>query len=156
MIEILGGDLDLAIKELNVKAVKTATVTKKIKKYQVWELDENNFEILCDVDENEWKDNWGWWRSANGAVISPIEKCTINGIEVFGYHNEALAELNEELQKEEAEEDWSYPYQIYTDLFEHFSEARGASQPRNVTALAIEMAKANNMKLSELMIKLNS
>ncbi len=60
MIEILGGDLDLAFKELNINAIKTYQGESKFYyKFQVWELNEDDFEKLCSISENDWKYEWG-------------------------------------------------------------------------------------------------
>ena len=42
----------------------------------------------------------------------------------------------------------------YHDLLTYFCDALGASQPKNVCALAVDMAKYNGMSMAELFQKL--
>lgn len=66
MKEILGAELDKAFEELNINATKTyeaKNIRYKYQEiYQVWELSDDDFELICNMVEEDWKDNWGWWR----------------------------------------------------------------------------------------------
>lgn len=61
MKEILGDNLESVFKDLHINAKKTfQSKTKKDDFNQVWELSENDYKTLCNVKDEDWKDEWGW------------------------------------------------------------------------------------------------
>ncbi len=40
--------------------------------YQVWLLSKEDFNILCAVKEEDWKESWGWWRHALGSNMGLV------------------------------------------------------------------------------------
>ena len=58
MKEILGGELDLAFKELRINAIKTYEGDTHLDdKTQIWELNEEDFIKLCEIKEEDWETN---------------------------------------------------------------------------------------------------
>lgn len=136
MKEILvEGDITEDLKRLNVKP--KITYGDKNTRFLVCEVSDEDFATLDnDVDtEDTWKD--GGWRYSEGSCLSsPQDKVNINGSYILGW----------ELKLDK-------PAREYTDLLSYFIEELQASVATNVAALAIHMAKANKMKLSELFKK---
>lgn len=147
MKEILGGELEVCFKELNICAVKTY----EGEKYQVWELQDNDFKKICDIEEKDWKDEWGWWRSSDGSNQGNVERR-------YNIHNHYIIAWDgadrEDLESMDLDPDDRYfRERKYADLLAYFSEEIGASQPRNVCALAVDLAAQNKMTMAELFRK---
>jgi len=138
MLEILAMELDSAVTDIGVLAKKAY----QGKEYQVWELDKKEFEKLCRIPDEEWKDNWGMWRSAKGSNMRvPEDEYMINNHLILAWDGSARTEV---------EDDEYYLDRSYANLLEYFSNELGASQPRNVCALAIDLARANGITMAEL------
>ena len=148
--EILGNNLMEVLSSLNVKA----QIMYKGRSYEVWELDDTQFDILCNIPEEDWEGYDSWWRYSEGAVITPCEDVIINGIRVLGYENYKEKSWIDEMREKEPNENWRYDMQEYYSLTNHLSDTCGTSTEKNVAALAVEMAKWNGMKLSELFERL--
>lgn len=151
MKEILGGDLDLAFKELNINAIKTYEGNTHLDDVtQIWEVQNEDFEKLCNMSEDDWKYEWGWWRSAEGSnVCNPLSTFIINKEKITAWDDDNRLEAD----KAEDEDDKYLFDREYSNLLEYFCDEIGASQPRNVCALAVDLANINNIKLSELFKK---
>lgn len=91
-------------------------------------MSDEEFEKLCPK---------GMWRSSECSNMGvPTDYLTVNG--------ETLRCWN---RKDE-------PYRtVYELLLEYLCENIGVSQPRNVCALAVDLAKYNNMTMGELFTK---
>lgn len=170
MIEIMGGNLDKAFEELGIMATKTYQQTKGSEYqevHQVWELIESDFEKISNFSEDDWHDDWGWWRSAIGSnMCNPTTIIKINGEDIKAWYEEErfneyikdylndIMECNPNLNRGEEEQKLIKEYfeeeLEYSNLLEYFCDELGASQPRNVCALAVDLAQMNNMKMSEL------
>lgn len=151
MKEILGGELDLAFKELGINAVKTYEGNTNLDdKTQIWEVDEEGFERLCDLDDDNWEDDWGWWRSAEGSnMYNELDEYTINNSKIIAWDGDNRLAFEEENEDGDEDDRWWFPRE-YSNLLGYLSEEIGASQPRNVCALAVDLANINNIKMSEL------
>lgn len=137
MIEILAGEFDTAVKQLQLEAEKKFESNNK--EFQVWAISKKSFDYICNIDDKDWKFDYGWFRYADGANTSPSICVKIKGIEVFGYED---CHDSEPLHEYE-----------FDGLIEHISECLGAGMEKNICALSVEMAKYNKMVLSELFIK---
>lgn len=149
MKEILGQQLDVAIRELGISATKTyEELTNSDYKHQVWEVKDKDFEILCNIDEDSWKSEWGWWRHSEGSNMdNSLSEFYINNQKITAWDGTSRIETN----KEAEDEDDEYLFEReYSNLLEYFCDEMGASQPRNICALAVDLAKINNMTMSEL------
>lgn len=135
MKEILGGEgvekafLDLGIQ---AKCMYRSQNEHSLCAYEVWQLSDADFNKLSDIPDDDWKDNWGFWRYAPGANIDnqPVRNTIINGHEILARYDETRA--------------------VYPDLLTYFCEEWGASSPKNVCALAADMAQLNGMTMGEL------
>ena len=107
---------------------------------EVWSLDSEDFKKMCDMTEEEFArnaDSDSWWRSAKGSVMGcPDSIIEINGVLVKAWTGNIARRRK------------------YHDLLTYFCDALGASQPKNVCALAVDMAKYNGMSMAELFQKL--
>ena len=147
MKEILGGELDLAFKELRINAIKTYEGDTHLDdKTQIWELNEEDFIKLCEIKEEDWSDEWGWWRSAEGSnMCNPLSRFNINNHYIKAWDGGArLDELDQV--------GW-YQDRKYNNLLEYLCDEIGASTERNICAVAVDLAKINNIKMSELFKK---
>lgn len=139
-VEIIGGNgLEMALSDNFINALRTY----KGKEYEVWELSEVEFEKLKNIKEEDWLDEYGWYRHG-GAIISPTEQVVVNGNKLYGYENESLMALVKEGEEVE------YGVQQYKSLKSHISEATGCSNTTNFCALVSQMAKCNKIKISKL------
>lgn len=130
MKEILAQDLDFGIKDLGINAAKTYNG----KTYQVWELADDEFEKLCSVSEGDWEVDYGMWRSADGSNMSTeLTEFNINNKSILAWESED-----------------GLGFKGYDSLLEYLCDEIGASQPRNVSALAFDLARYNNLTLAEL------
>ena len=133
-IEIMGEDLDLAFKELNVDANKTYQSTDG---FQVWEI---NYNYLDHLENSEWKENYGWWRYGY---------CTLEGSETTAYMvNDKI--MYGWLPSQSADEDIKFftenKYASYTDWL---SEVFELGTDVNKVIFAKSLARENNMSLKE-------
>lgn len=148
MREILGKVSPKAFEVLDVKA----KLTFESASYEVWEMSESEYQGLCAVPDKTWNDNWGWWRGANGSVMdNPTDTYTINGVEIIAFDGSRRVDNIEENKTLEEDEQWIIdPKDGFSSLMSYFHHELELSQPRNVTAICIDIAKLNDIKLSEL------
>lgn len=146
MKEILGGQLDQAFIDLNINAKKTYQTKQDNTDFeQVWELSDEDYEKLCNLTEENWKDNWGWWRGAKGSNMGSVNhRYNIN------HH---FIEAWDGRGREHSKSDRYWASRKYHNLLEYFCGEIGASTEKNVTALAVDLAKQNNTTMAELFSK---
>ena len=150
MKEIFAVDLDLAIKEICLEAKKTYCGER----FQVWELKQEEFEKLCNIEEKDWKESWGMWRSADGSnMTNPIRRYNINNHYIKAWDGDDRLIMLEECNNNINHEDYCFELRKYDSLIDYILLEIGVSQPRNVCALAVDLASINGMKLSELFKK---
>jgi len=144
MVEILGGELNLS--ELGIVTTKTYNGEY----YKVWEVSDEDFITMCNTSDKDWKDEWGWWRSAKGSNAGEVTKrFNINHHYIKAWDSVG----REEVMEEEDPEDRWFPNREYSDLLEYFCEEMGSSMEKNVCALAVDLAAQNNMTMAELFKK---
>lgn len=124
--------------------------TYKGNRYEVWEVSNKAFDIMCDMSEEEFVQLAGedaWWRSAEGCNLgTPDTIIHINGHKLLGWGGEPW---------EDDEEDDEF--EIYaSNLSNYLCDVIGISQPRNVCAVAVDLAKYNNMTMGELFAECES
>lgn len=166
MREIIGGFMDVVLKHYNIPA--TLTYSGDIghhANFEVWELDEENYETLCSLTDEEWDaiaSEDSWWRGSDGCILgTPNEEFVINEVSIFAWRNESRCDdLEEEWNELDEEEKSEYgdlegycsvwlPIS-YKDLFEYFCDEMGVSTERNICALSVDLAKYNNITMAEL------
>ncbi len=76
----------------------------------------------------------------------PLSEFIINDNKIIAWDSISRVET------EEKGEEW-YTERNYGSLINYFTEELGASLPKNVCALAVDLAKINNIKMSELFQK---
>lgn len=146
------GDVTKDFDRLNVELRQTYTGDD----YGVCEVTEEEFKILCD-DPDEVKGSWEecGWRYCKGSNIGEANfTLKVNGEDLKCWYNpfeDDEEEYDEEIHAEDAQDDIYIPE--YNDLLCYLGEVLGIGQPRNICALTKDLAKYNNMKLSELFKK---
>jgi len=144
MKEILGGELDQTFIDLNINAKKTYQAKDNTTDFeQVWELLDEDYEKICNIEEDDWKDNWGWWRGAIGSNMGSVyRRYNINGYYIYAWDG-----VYRENHKD------YYQDRKYQNLLQYFCDEIGASTEKNVCALAVDLAEQNNITMGELFNK---
>ena len=148
MVEILGNHLmRFMIAMSDHKEYERHQRKYKGARYEVWEISDDLFKDMCDITEEMFIDLAGenaWWRYAEGSVLdAPDTKVYVNGLEMLGWTDGTWDDEDEEDE-----------YEIHSSsLTSYLCDVVGASQPKNVCALAMDLAKYNNMTMGELFKK---
>lgn len=160
MKEILGKGIEKALSRFMIEAVRTYCDDKEVLDdgyYNVYELSDDEFKRLCNIPDSEWQDDFGWWRSAKGSILRlDTDKFIVNGKEMVGYMSDKYEDMLKEHQEDEPEVGYTMDdirHTNYSNLTEYICEELGASTIKNVTAVAMDLAKMNDMTLSELFEK---
>lgn len=145
MKEILGNNLEQFFFVLDYPEEYGAVCTYKSNRYEVWLMDDEIFDMIADMSEEEFTKfacEDAWWRSSNGSVLYSLDKCevTINNQKMIGWIRK---HWNEEISKDVN----------YKSLSEYLCEFIGASMPRNVVACAMDLAKFNHLTMGALFEK---
>lgn len=128
---------------------KEAENTYAGNRYEVWEVSDELHKKMCYMSEEEFVELAGeeaWWRSSIGSNLGvPDTKFIVNGKELVGWDRE------ENLYRQ----CWCYGDQVnkYANLSDYLCNGVGASQPKNVCACAMDLAKYNDMTMGELFQK---
>lgn len=153
MVEILGQDLSFPFEHFGIYAdmtYKQLTPHRNEPLFEVWEMEDLEFEKICDISDEEWNNlegNSGWWRhSVDCNLGEATHEIMINRYFINGWLlNDDFECLNED---DEEPKNTCFEYlldYIYTEL--------RISTEKNITAITIGLAKRNNMSLSELFHK---
>ena len=163
MQEILAENLQSLFDETSLSGKKTYCG----KLYEVWEVSDEDFQLMCEIDEEEFERLCpeGMWRSAIGSNMGrPDVEYRIKDNTILAWDGNSRSDNESECAKcldresgacEGTEEDFNecFSAREYSGLLEYLCEEIGASQPRNVCALAVDLAKYNNMTMGELFTK---
>lgn len=162
MIEILAGNgVEFAFKALSIPAICTYQrqhFGKYEERYEVWELSEAAFKQLCEVNDAEWKDDWGWWRHCEGSNMGDVcVECVINGFHIMawdGVERERWCDgCEDKCDHTEADVCECYGTREYANLFRYSCDEIGASTEKNFCAITTDLARQNGMSLGELFNK---
>lgn len=150
MKEILTmGDVRKDFKRLGVEVRQTY----KGEEYGVCEVTDEELEILfSDNDEiiGQWED-CGLKYCEGSNQDKPNDKVIINEREILAWYDyDEDFENEEEKQEYLKENNGIMGLEKYNNLLEYLCYHMGVAQPRNVCALTKDLAKYNNIKLSEL------
>ena len=142
MKEILGNNL-----EQFFNSEIDGNRTYKGNRYEVWEISNEVFDAMCDMSEERFIELAGedaWWRSAEGSNLgTPDTKVYVNGHEMLGWAGEPWDDEDEDDE-----------FEIYaSSLTNYMCDVIGASQPKNVCALAVDLARYNCITMGELFTK---
>lgn len=139
MKEILGNKLQKFFDIVDPHYSEAEITYSDYGEYEVWEVSDKLFEEMCNMTEEKFGEIAGkeaWWRSSEGSVLGcPDTYFTVNDAELLA---------------------WDSPIQSskkghrYSNLSEYLCECLGASLPKNVCALATDLALYNNMTMNEL------
>lgn len=139
MIEILGKNLKQFFDTID-NPPNNAEITYAGKMYEVWEVSDELYKRMYDMSEEMFVEIAGedaWWRNSDGSILGvPDTKFTINGEDMIGWNTKG-----------------EYENFQYANLSDYLCYGVGASQPKNVCACAIDLAKYNNMSMGELFEK---
>ena len=169
MKTIIGENLRGIFKKLGLDA--RLTYSGKIEvwsNFEVWEITDEVLEKLSDISDKEWDALCqdisvnSWWRYSEGSNMGKVNSIfTINGQRIVAWRNKYKVadvfaeyfELDEEEKKEYTDaEDYvnTWLARGYKGLMEYFAEELGASNSKNVCALATDLAEHNGMSVGEL------
>lgn len=139
MKEILGNNLSLFFKNyFGIRDGITIKCTYKDINYEIWTISDWIFEKMCMINEEEFEQlagSLGWWRWCGGSNLGiPCDTAFVNGSELRCWNENKCNET-------------------YNCLTEYLCDSVGASQPKNVCACAIDLAKYNYITMGELFNK---
>ena len=145
MKEILGGNLKQFFDAID-KNQTDADITYTGDRYEVWKVSDKLFDKMCDITEEEFVELAGedaWWRSSEGSVLGiPRETVYVNGQKLKCWYNEdSCFSFYRGIGKYKRK---------YKSLSDYLCNCVGASQPRNVCACAMDLAKYNGMSMGKL------
>jgi hypothetical protein len=160
MKEILGDNLKNFFANIDKYGIES-NMTYKGERYEVWEVDDDLFPEMCDMSEEEFIELAGydaWWRQSEGSILgSPNSTAFVNGHEIFAWIDEEKynawcedcgCDIEEECNECKIKD------RTFTSLSEYLCDEMGCSQPKNVCALSVDLARYNKMTLGELFSKL--
>ena len=172
MIEILAQNIEnLFTENTGIKGIRTYGPGDL---YDVYEVSDADFEKINAMSEEEFEKICpdGMWRYAKGSIMpAPDATYTINGVEILAwdgatrqsYYNDYCRDCSDRVESEEIlgrncmgnDEDICKCLgdRIYPSLIAYFVGEMHLSQPKNVCALSVDLARYNNMKMSELFNK---
>lgn len=140
-MEILGNNLKTFFDEVDLNEEK-AKITYCNRRYEIWEVSEDLFELMCSMKEEVFRTiagNEAWWRSSSGCILGrPDAKYKVNGKYLIGWDSSVYK---------------SKRGKKFDSLTEYLCECVGASTGRNVCACAVDLAKYNGMTMAELFKK---
>lgn len=153
MNEILAGNMQKVFKKFNIKAKKTYESKKKEPCiWQVWELEEKEYDKLCAITDEQWNGiNNAWWWNCNGSNMEKVDhRYKINNHYINAWDGADREERTEENKTLKPDDKWWSEPRKYGSLFRYCCNEIRASLEGNICALTVDLAKQNNMKLSEL------
>lgn len=149
MVEILGNNLKKFFDTIDSN-YSEADITYAGNRYEVWEVSDELFKKMCDMSEEEFVDiasEDAWWRQADGSVLGyPDDEILINGKKIKCWSKE-------EALYGSCYVHGHYDLKEYGSLSSYLSCEIGVSQPKNVCACAMDLAKYNDMSMGELFNK---
>lgn len=171
-IEILAGDkFANAVRELNLASAQCAyqhepKQKRWCEKYQVWELSQEDFDKICSLNEADWKDTWGWWRYSDGSNLGSVNhEFVVHGEKILAWDGYKQLDFETECAIscsdrkrglcKGTEEDFEacFGKREYPDIITYLCDEVGASTEKNVCACTVDLARQNNMTLSQLFKK---
>ena len=139
MKEILGNNLQKFFDIVDPHYSEAEITYSDYGKYEVWEVSDKLFEKMCNMTEEKFEEIAGeeaWWRSSESSVLGcPDTYFTVNDAELLAWDSPIYS---------------SKKWHDYSNLTEYLRECLGASLPKNVCALATDLALYNNITMGEL------
>jgi len=160
LVEIMASGIEVALKELGIVGKMTYITKSEEIKYlfgdslEVWELSDEEFKKLCTVSDEDWKDEWGCWRQANGSNLGSVNhRYNINGHYIYAWDGVGREDLEIENRGLPVCDRYPPDLRKYESVTEYILNEIGTSTERNTCAIATDLAAQNMMKLSELFKK---
>ena len=166
MVEILGNSLSSLFKNTKLNGVCTYKGIPKKEfdiTYEVWEVSDEVFKTMCDMTDEEFEKYCpdGWWRHTTGSIMGiPYSEFIVNQHKILAWDGYSRQDWENDCRRCLNPCSGTYDYweecyggREYSTITEYLCEEIGASTEKNVCALTIDLAKYNNMKLSELFRK---
>ena len=152
MVEIYGLNLEPFFKTICADGKYKAELEfQQNDKYEglveIWSISQETLDYMSNMTEEEFikiaGDESGWRYAEGSNLGTPTEYVMVNGKEMKAWRNDDKYDDDEDCES-------LYEFEYLTDyLCNHI----GASQPKNVCALCVDLAKANNMTMGELFEK---
>lgn len=155
MIQILGNDLEQAIKDYDIKAtLKYKTNRDDLDRFdhrfEVWELTEEERIKIDSIDEDVWLErDYGWYRFGERNTDPSGVPYIVNGHEMLGYEPWVLDEEDED---EEVEDNTNEP-EKFKHFMQYLEEVENLSSDLNIAVTAITLARYNGLTLAEFMAR---
>ena len=141
MVEILGNNLLNFFETIEVLNEGVITRSYKGKDYEVWSVYDSMFDRMSKISDEHFEILAGedaWWRWSSGSSLgAPYETNIVNGHKLISW---SKAYFNCEATRRSIR---------YESLSSYLCDCVGASQPRNVCALAVTLAKYNKELFSK-------
>lgn len=143
-MEILGNNLKKFFDTVDSEC-KDADITYAGKSYEVWEVSDILYRIMCTMSEKEFIKIAGkdaWWRYSKGTIFNtPHEKNIVNDKELISW-NKGFFYLEEtRLPKK------------YDCLLDYLCDCFYILTPMNICSCCVDLAKCNNITMAELFEK---
>ena len=171
-VEILaGGNFCNAVHQLNLRSAKCAYRYKPregdcCENYQVWLMSMEDYKVIDAIDDEDWQDDWGWWRWSEGSnmgtafveyIVNGEKLKAWDGIHRTMFYSDVCEECSDRknglCNASNQDQLECYGERQYGDLLQYFWVEIGASTERNICALATDLAQQNNLTLSEFFKK---
>lgn len=165
MREIIGENLQSFFDNMGITALKAYSGSIGYwSKFEVWGITEDDYAKICDMSEDEYERvaaEDSWWRCSNGSIMGiPDTTFEVNGKSMLAWTDIRRNDLYNEYSGLDEEERAEYldaddyvefwmPYK-YENLLQYLCEELGASTEKNVCALAVDLAKYNDITVAEL------
>lgn len=137
MKEIVGQNIEKACQALGVNAVLEGHADFGwYGVCDVYQVDDEDYRRLCDVKDEDWPDDWGWWRHGHCIYDKqnvPLVVYVVNGHTMAGYYRR---------DKDE---------KPYKNFISWCRWAMDISSLRNIIYFATSLAEHNGMTLVEFM-----
>lgn len=162
-MEILGENLQPLFKNEKLKGKRTYCGNK----YEVWEISSETYEILCDMlnSENDKYPNSAWYYADGSNMGAPNAEYIIHKQPIKAWDGEARLNWKDDECVECSDYLNGRCFAIDDDvlsclgqrecynLTDYFSYEIHVGLLKNICALAVDLAKYNNMTLGELFTK---
>lgn len=141
MREILTcGDCTRDFERLGIAPTKTYSGEE----YDVHQLTDEQYNVLLeDMNEEIGFEDCGWRSSDGSSAVSADFEFTVNGVKLLGFSG---AKYEDE---DENDEDY-YRWTEFPSLLTYMCEELGYSTYRNVTSVAVDLARVNGITMGEL------
>lgn len=157
-MEILAGDsFETAVREFNLDAKKTFGNSR----FEVWDISQGSLDALNSIPDEEWKEDYGWYRFSGGCNIShyPTHEFYINENKMIGFYDPCQYEPYLDYVREHkysGEQLSSIDHNFffhYIRLTVYLCDMFGISTETNICSVCVDLAKLNNMTMAELFEK---